>query len=414
MRSLAAFLPTAALYRSVVILLGASSMLALTVASSAANSAAWQAHFGALLFLATVAYLVERSPLELPGYGMVSGLESTVLAALFLGQTWGAWLVLACGVLSRSLRRGPAFRWDFSLYTFCQLGLCLALPFGLLQATGQHGLVALVVAALAAAMLDLVCAAVHLFLLQDCLGHFVTRIEWSRFRLTTVALLPLSLLLAACLELGAVTTALLSLPLVVAYRGIKAYVDTLREAREVVTSLVEAAERREEGTEGHAERVAHLAGDIAREMRLTERTVRRIVTAARMHDLGKIGIEESILNKPGRLSDEEMASLRRHPEVGARVAAHLSLGKQEAEFIHFHHEHYDGSGYPLGLAGQAIPQGARILAVAEAYDCMVSSERRRGRLSPSAALAELELSQGQQFDPSVVAAFKSVLRKRSA
>ena len=106
--------------------------------------------------------------------------------------------------------------------------------------------------------------------------------------------------------------------------------------------------------------------------------------------------------------------LRRHPEVGARVAAHLSLGKQEAEFIHFHHENFDGTGYPMGLAGQAIPQGARILAVAEAYNCMVSSERRQGRLTPTAALAELEDAQGRQFDPSVVAAFKSVLLKRAA
>jgi HD-GYP domain-containing protein (c-di-GMP phosphodiesterase class II) len=220
--------------------------------------------------------------------------------------------------------------------------------------------------------------------------------------------------MGSCLKLGTVVTALLFIPLVVVFRGIKSYVDTLREAREVITGLVEAAERREEGTAGHAERVAGIAGDIAREMRLKERTVRRIVTAARMHDLGKIGIDESVLNKTDSLSDADIASLRRHPEVGARVAAHLSLGKQEAEFIHYHHENFDGTGYPMGLAGQAIPQGARILAVAEAYDCMVSSERRQGRLSPSAALQELEDMQGRQFDPNVVAAFKNVLLKRSA
>jgi HD-GYP domain-containing protein (c-di-GMP phosphodiesterase class II) len=368
----------------------------------------------AIAFLCLVAFVAERAPIELPGYGIVSGLEAAVLAALFVGQTSGAMLVLGAGVLSRAIRRGEAFRWDYSVYTFFQLSLCFAAPFALLEASGRTGPLGFAVAAIVASLLDQLCAAYHLFLLQDRIGHPGSRIEWSRIRLTAVTLLPLGLLLGSCLRLGPVVTALLFIPLVVVFQKIKAYVDTLREAREVVTSLVEAAERREQGTAGHAERVAGLAGDIAREMRLRERTVRRIVTAARMHDLGKIGIEESVLNKTDMLSEEDLVSLRRHPEVGARVAAHLSLGKQEAEFIHFHHENYDGTGYPMGLAGHAIPQGARILAVAEAYDCMVSSERRRGRLSPSAALLELEQEQGRQFDPRVVAAFKSVLLKKSA
>ncbi len=369
---------------------------------------------GAIAFLAAVAFVAESAPLELPGYGVVSGLEATVLGALYLGQYSGAVLVLAVGVFSRALRRGSAFQWDYSVYTFFQVGLCFAAPFALLRLSGLEGALPFALAALAASVLDCFCAAYHLFLLQNRIGHPATRVEWSRIRLSTVVLLPLGLLVGSCLQLGTVSTALLFLPLVVVFQRIKLYVNTLREAREVITSLVEAAERREEGTEGHAERVAGIAGDIAREMRLKERTVRRIVTAARMHDLGKIGIEESVLNKTEQLSEDDIASLRRHPEVGARVAAHLSLGKQEAEFIHFHHENFDGTGYPMGLAGQAIPQGARILAVAEAYDCMVSSERRQGKLSPVAALAELEAAQGQQFDPSVVAAFKTVLLKRSA
>lgn len=398
----------ATLYRLAVILAGAAILVpALTEFEVALAT-------GAIVFLSLVAFVAERAPIELPGYGIVSGLEAAVLAALFLGQTAGAMLVLAAGVLSRALRRGEAFRWDYSVYTFFQLSLSFAAPFALLHAAGVTGALGFSIAAIAASLLDQFFAAYHLFLLQGRIGHPHTRIEWSRIRLTAMTLLPLGLLMGSCLGLGPVVTALLFVPLVVVFRGIKSYVDTLREAREVITSLVEAAERREEGTAGHAERVAGIAGDIAREMRLKERTVRRIVTAARMHDLGKIGIEESILNKTERLSDEDLVSLRRHPEVGARVAAHLSLGKQEAEFIHFHHENFDGTGYPMGLAGAAIPQGARILAVAEAYDCMVSSERRQGRLSPGAALLELEQSQGRQFDPHVVAAFKNVMLKRSA
>lgn len=365
-----------------------------------------------VIFLAVVAFLAERNPLELPGYGIVSGLEATVIAALCLGSPVGAVLVLVAGVFSRALRRGKACRWDFSLYTFFQLGLCFLAPLGLGLALGGTGLLLLVLAGVAALILDPLCAAFHLYLLQDRIGRPSTRVEWARLRLSLVALLPLGVLLGSCLQRGPVVTMLLFIPLVVVFKGIQVYVNTLREAREVVTSLVEAVERREVGSAGHSERVAAIAGDIAREMLLRETTVRRIVTAARLHDLGKIGIEETILNKTESLSELEIASLRRHPEVGARVAAHLSLGKQEAEFIHYHHERFDGGGYPRGLRGHDIPQGARILAVAEAYDCMVSSERGLGKLAPGVALDELELAQGSQFDPSVVAAFKSVMQKK--
>lgn len=365
-----------------------------------------------MLFLAALAFVVELYPLELPGYGVVSGLESVVFGALLVGQVSGACLVLICGVLSRAIRRGCEARWDFALYCLCQMTLCYVVPFSLYgQRTGGFAFLLL---ALAAVLADQLFAAFHLFLLQDRLGRISSRVEWARLRLSCLALLPFGVLLGSCLQLGPVATALLVVPLSVAFYGIKNYVDTLREARDVVASMVEAVERREEGTEGHAERVAQWAGSIARQMGLQERCVRRIVAAARMHDLGKIGIEESILNKSGELSPEEMGLLRRHPEVGAKVASHLSLGKQEAEFIYHHHENFDGSGYPLGLAGQDIPQGARILAVAEAFDSMISTPRRTGQLTPGEALAELESAQGRQFDPSVVAAFRTVIRKRIA
>lgn len=367
-----------------------------------------------VIFLACLAFVAELYPLELPGYGVVSGLESVVVASLYLGEPAGAMMVLGAGVLSRSVRRGEDFHWDFAFYSFSQQLLSYGIPFAVLHAVGGSGTLACAGAMIVAVALDQVFAALHLYFLQDRLGRFHSRVEWDRVRLSLSALIPVGVLLGACTELGLVATVLLLLPLAIAFNGIRTYVDTLREAREVVASMVEAVERREQGTEGHAERVAVWAGSIARELGLRERAVRQIVAAARMHDLGKIGIEESILNKDGVLSAEEIARLRRHPEVGAKVAAHLSLGKTEAQYIYHHHENFDGTGYPAGLAGAEIPQGARILAVAEAFDSMISSPRRSGQLTPRAALAELESSQGSQFDPSVVAAFRTVLRKRIA
>ena len=375
-------------FRLFVILVGVA---AAATAAQAELSGGWNG--ASVLLLASLAFLAERYPLELPGYGVVSGLESTVFASLLLGHVGGAFIVLAAGIISRAIRRGKAFKLNFAVYSFFQMGLCYTAPFLLLQFLSINSTPALLLASISAILADQAFAAFHLFLLQDKLGRFTTRVEWARLRLSFMVLL---------------------FPLSLAFHGIKTYVDTLREAREVVAGMVEAVERRESGTEGHAARVADWAGSIAREMGLQERAVRRIISAARMHDLGKIGIEESILNKQGVLSADEMERLRRHPEVGAKVASHLSLGKQEAEFIFHHHENFDGTGYPMGLAGQQIPQGARILAVAEAFDSMISTSHGSGQMTPKAAMAELESAQGRQFDPSVVAAFRTVLRKRIA
>ena len=400
---------TAATFRGVTILAGLGSLFSLCWLGS---SQEWNA--GALIFLALVAFATEMSPVELPKYGVVSGFESIVLAALFVGPFEGAIVVLAAGLFSRARRRGAAYRWDYSLYSFLQAFLTFGIPFAVLRVSGSSHPLSFAAAALGASVLDQIFVACHLYCLQGCLGTPATRMEWARVKLSAVAFLPMGILLGACLEIGVVATALLLLPLAVASYRIKNYVDTLREAREVVTSLVAAVEKREDGSTGHAERVATLAASIARELGVKERIVRRIVTAGRLHDLGKIGIDESVLNKRSELTAEDLASLRRHPEVGAKVAGHLSLGKQEAEFIYHHHENFDGTGYPLGLAGYDIPQGARILAVAEAYDCMTSNDRQSARKTPSRALLELELGQGLQFDPQVVAAFRSVLHKRSA
>lgn len=409
MDNLSSHTASAAFFRAVTILVGLGFLFCLCQTEP---SQSW--NFAALAFLSLVAFACETSPVELPRYGVVSGLESTILAALFVGPFEGAVVILAAGLLSRARRRGAAYRWDYSLYSFFQTLLAFGVPFTALKIAGHSHPLAFAVAAISACLIDQAFVACHLYLLQGRLGSPVTRMEWGRVKLSATVFLPLGILLGACIQLGAVATVLLLFPLAVASYRIKNYVDTLREAREVVTSLVEAVEKREEGSEGHSERVASLAASIARELGVKERIVRRIVTAGRLHDLGKIGIDESVLNKRTELTSEDLVSLRRHPEVGAKVAAHLSLGKEEAQFIYHHHENFDGTGYPHGLAGHDIPQGARILAVAEAYDCMVSNDRQSARMTPKLALLELELGQGLQFDPKVVAAFRSVLQKRIA
>jgi HD-GYP domain-containing protein (c-di-GMP phosphodiesterase class II) len=137
--------------------------------------------------------------------------------------------------------------------------------------------------------------------------------------------------------------------------------------------------------------------------------VDQIVQAARIHDLGKMGIANELLFKPGALSAEEVANFRQHPVIGAEVVSRFPQYEVGKELIVSHHEHFDGRGYPHGLKGQAIPLGARIIAVADAFDAMTSTRPYRHALSQAAALGELDRCSGSQFDPQVVDAARRAL-----
>ena len=123
-----------------------------------------------------------------------------------------------------------------------------------------------------------------------------------------------------------------------------------------------------------------------------------------LHDLGKLAIPDAVLHKPGALDDAEWQEIRRHPEVGARILTHAGLS-DVAAWVYAHHERLDGTGYPLGLAGEEIPLEARILAVADAYEAMIADRPYRAGMDAAAAIAELLACAGSQFDPAVVEAF---------
>ena len=172
-----------------------------------------------------------------------------------------------------------------------------------------------------------------------------------------------------------------------------------------VASLIVALEAKHKYTEGHSLRVARDAVGIARVLGLSPVERERINTAGLLHDLGKVGVRDDILDKPGPLTPLELASMRQHPILGARILESLDFLKEEAEIARHHHERMDGSGYPDGLSGDAIPLAARIIAVADAFDAMRSARSYRPALPFAHALAELRRGAGVQFDREVVAAF---------
>jgi HD-GYP domain-containing protein (c-di-GMP phosphodiesterase class II) len=175
-----------------------------------------------------------------------------------------------------------------------------------------------------------------------------------------------------------------------------------RLTTEALGALAAAIDAKDDYTRGHSERVAAIAGEIARHLGCGSQEVQRIVTAARMHDIGKIGVPDDLLHKGHDLTKEERAQVARHPEVGAAILMPIHTLRDVVPIVRHHHERVDGQGYPAGLRDAEIPFGARVLAVADALDAMITDRPYRRGMAIEAALAELQRHVGTHFWQPVV------------
>jgi HD-GYP domain-containing protein (c-di-GMP phosphodiesterase class II) len=180
-----------------------------------------------------------------------------------------------------------------------------------------------------------------------------------------------------------------------------------------VAALAFALEAKDAYTIGHSQRVSELATTIGRQIGLPEETIEKTRIAGLVHDIGKIGVSESILNKPGRLTEDEYEQVKTHCAMAERILRPIIEDADTLSMVRHHHERYDGRGYPDGLRGEEIPVGARILAVADTYDAMTSERPYRKALDPETARLEIERSTWTQFDPGVVTAFVNIASARA-
>ena len=178
-----------------------------------------------------------------------------------------------------------------------------------------------------------------------------------------------------------------------------------------IKALAQALEAKDRYTQGHSARVAEESVRIARYLSLSEDEIQNIWIAGFLHDIGKIGIQESVLNKPGRLDPEEWELVKQHPVFAARILEPIEELSDVIEMVRHHHEHFDGTGYPSGIAGADIPLGARILSVADAYDALTSERPYRDAVPEEEALKVFEEASGTQFDPVIASAFLSCKRE---
>jgi len=176
-------------------------------------------------------------------------------------------------------------------------------------------------------------------------------------------------------------------------------------------TLAELFESKDIYSKGHSTRVSHYADLIAQKLNLSQKQREFLQMAAYIHDIGKIGIENRIILKEDKFTEEEMEATRKHPTIGVDLVAPIGIPPEVLEVIRHHHERLDGQGYPDGLKNQEIPFLARILTIADAFDAMVNDQPFRTRMSLETIGSELETCSGTQFDPDIVRAFLTIIRE---
>lgn len=168
-------------------------------------------------------------------------------------------------------------------------------------------------------------------------------------------------------------------------------------------------EAKDQYTKGHSERVSIYSREIARRMKMSPFEQETVYHAAILHDVGKIGVSDAILNKPGPLTPEERKIMQSHAELGSRILEGFTYIPDVATIVRHHHERYDGTGYPYGLSGEKIPLYSRIICVADCFDAMTSDRCYRRKLGIETVKHELEVCSGSQFDPAIVSVFITMI-----
>ena len=178
-----------------------------------------------------------------------------------------------------------------------------------------------------------------------------------------------------------------------------------------ITALAHALEAKDAYTSGHSHKVSEMSVALAKELGFSRDATEQVRLAGLVHDIGKIGVRGAILNKPGKLTEEEYNHVKAHPEIGATILMPIIDDPNIIDMVRHHHEHYDGSGYPDGLQSKQIPLGARVLTVADIYDAMISNRPYRKAMSPRTACVEMEGHGADQLDPEIAKAFLKIVSR---
>ncbi len=375
-----------------------------------------------ILVFGTLAVASESLPVSLPKGGYVTVGYATFFAAVILFSPAVALIVGALAgmlVFGKVAHEQPLFKRLFNasqyVLSIAAARLVLALS-GVTQFTfsWQTLLIYLLVAfSYMITNMTLVSIALGILQRKSPWAIWLSNIRWSIPNF--FALSPLGLLLALIYRnYGPLGLALLTIPLLLSRHSFQRYMDMRENYLNTIEALVQAIEAKDCYTRGHSDRVSKLAVAMAEELRLAEDRVESVKYAAILHDVGKIGVSESILNKEEKLLEPEWDIIRNHPIIGQNIVKSIRFLYDIGSGVRHHHERYDGHGYPDGLKGEDIPLDARIIAVADCYDAMTSDRSYRSGRKTIEALEELRRVAGTQLDPGLVEIFCKVAPNVSA
>ncbi|HEX3014896.1 MAG TPA: HD-GYP domain-containing protein [Desulfobacteria bacterium] len=369
-----------------------------------------------LLIFVALAIASESMPVALPKGGYVTVSYSIFFASsvLFpLGMALCVAVFAGASVVGKAGKDQPLFKRVFNASQFV-LSLWTA---GLvIQAFGVNTYqlsLGSVTVYLASALTFII---VNVTVVALALGFLSGTSPWSIWvsnirgcMLNFAALAPLGLLMSMIFfSAGIFGLLLFAIPLLLARHSFQRYIDMRDNYFKTIQALVRAIEAKDTYTEGHSTRVAEYSVAIAEELGLKDDLVEGIRYTAILHDVGKIGISEAILNKREKLADSEWEAIRNHPVIGEKIVKDIDFLYDIHLGVRHHHERYDGKGYPDGLKGEEIPLVARVIAVADSFDAMTSDRTYRRGKNVSEALAELRRVAGTQLDQTAVEAFIKV------
>ncbi len=374
----------------------------------------------ALAFWTALTLVASASPVKLPRGSAVSVSSTPILAVAFLGGPAAAAFVAAIGTIDAREARGEV-PWYGTLYNHAVLVVSAVAAALLFEALGGarlwnepiESLAAGLVAGVAYIVVDELLSGAATALREGRRFMSVLRTEFVAFGLALLGLVPLAWLMAFAYEpLGPMVALVFALPLYTTRAAYQSVVELRRMFTQTIRALASAIDARDPSTKRHSEHVSGIAVEIGQEMGVSEADLEILEWGGLFHDIGKIGISDAVLLKPGRLDREERIEMNRHPVKGAEILANADRLRQVVPLVRYHHEWYNGSGYPDRLIGEEIPLLARILAVADAFEAMTAVRPYQTRpKSLEQAIEELRRCAGTQFDPRVVDAF---VRTRTA
>lgn len=375
-------------------------------------------NFSNLLVFGILAIASESLPVALPKGGYVSVTYAIFLSSVIMLPPGATLLVAALGgllVLGKDALREPPWK---RIFNASQFVISMAAAWLVINLNGNFNLefslgsfASYFASTLAYMIVNVTIVSIALGILNNKspLAVLAGNIRWSIPNF--LALTPLGLLMALIYTNYKITgLILLFIPLLIARHSFQLYMDMRKNYLNTVEALVQALEAKDSYTSGHSGRVAQLSVKLAEELKLPEDKVEFIKYAGVLHDVGKIGVSEAVLNKQGQLTKAEWETIRSHPSVGQNIIQNIDFLFDVGQVVRHHHERIDGKGYPDGLKGEEISLESRIIAIADTYDAMTSDRSYRKGKTPREALNELECVAGTQLDAQLVEVFCKITR----